>query len=205
MAVNICEKLLENCIGADCAKMPNTGMGANAWIFNKAQVDSITYDQTNPNLATAITMKTHEVDNSDVAYTGYRINQLGRVPYTGTQTAFNANDTMNNFTETFQFIYYDNSAEAALSIDQIANGRFIVVAENDFVGTTGTGRYQIYGAGKPLVASDISRDPYSDENLGAWVIQLQAENTSKSAVFLEHKTGTDVDTEEYLNTLTSCE
>lgn len=201
---NLCEKLLQNCIGADCNAMPVTGMESNAWIFNKAQIESITYDQTNPNLATAITMKTHEVGGDDVAYVGYKINQLGRVPFTGTSTSFNANDTANNFTETLQFIYYDNGPEASLSIDQIANGRFLVVVANEFEGSTGKGKFQIYGAGKALVASDINRDPYSDENLGAWVVQLQATNTAKSAVFIEHKTGTDVDTESYLDSLVDC-
>ena len=206
---NLCEKLLANCIGADCDAMPVTGMDSNAWIFNKSQIASITYDENNPNLATAITMKTHEVNSSDVAYTGFKINQLGKVPFTGTQTAFNANDTFNNFTETLQFIYYDNSPSAAMSIDQIANGRFLVVVKNEFEGADGKGTYQIYGAGKALVASEISRDPYSDENIGAWVIQLQAENTSKSAVFIEHTdtSGSDpvVDTESYLDSLVDCD
>lgn len=202
MATNICEKLIASCIGADCNAMPTTGMNSKAFIFNKAQIDHIEYDATNPNLATDIVMKTN---SSDVAYVGYQIDQLGRVPYTGTQTAFNSNDVMNNFTETFQFVYYDNSPTAALTLDNIANGRFVVVAENEFEGTDGKGRYQIYGAGKALVASDINRDPYSDENLGAWIVQLQAENTSKSAVFFEHETSGTVDTATYLEqTLAPC-
>lgn len=199
----LCEKLLAGCIGASCVHPIFAGMESKAWIFNKSEVASITYDQTNPNLATDITMKTH----ADVAYTGYTISQLGKTPFTGTNTALVEGNASNKFTETFNFVVPDNSPAAAMLLDNIANGKFIVVAQNQYDGTDHQGAFQVYGAKKGLVATAMERDAYSEDNDGGWAVTLTSENTPNSALFIRHMTtgATPVDdTEAFLDSLTSC-
>lgn len=202
---NLCEKLLTGCINADCNNPVFQGVDAVAYIFNKSEVDSLTYDQTNPNLVTAIVMKTHEVDNSDITYTGYKINQLGKTPYTGTTTTMTEGNIFNRYTSEFHFVVPDNSPTAANLIDALKDGKFMVVIKNEYEGTDGQGTYQIYGGKKGLVASAIEGAKYSDDTEGGWAITLTEEGSPVSALFLEHKTSTDVDTEEYLEGLVDCE
>lgn len=205
---NLCEKLLAGCIGADCDNPVFAGMESKAWIFNKSEVASLTYDQTNPNLVTEITMKTHEVDHSDVAYTGYTITQLGKTPFTGTNTALVEGNAANKFTETFNFVVPDNSPAAAMLLDNIANGKFVVVAQNQYDGSDHKGAFQVFGAKKGLVATAMERDAYSEDNDGGWAVTLTSENTPNSALFIEHMSSDAtpvVDTESYLDSLVSCE
>lgn len=203
---NLCEKLLSKCIGADCANMPFTGLGSKAYIANKSEIESVTYDASNPNLVTAITMKEIAEDTDAVLY---EVQQLGKTPFTSTTTTFNANDNMNNFTEVFNFIYPDNGADAAQTLDMLANGKFVAIVNNEFAGSDGTATWQILGLKKGLVATDINRDPYSEDAQGGWVCQFTAENTPNSAIFIQHTdtSGSDpvVDTEAYLDSLTDCD
>lgn len=202
---NLCEKLINGCIGADCDNPVFAGLESKAWIFNKSEIASVTYDQTNPNIVTAITMKTYDDDGSDVAYTGYTISQLGKQPYNGSTTSMVEGNVSNKFTEMIQFVVPDNSPTCAMLLDGVANGKFVVVVENQYDGSDNRGKFQILGLKKGLVATSIERDFYSEDADGGYIVQLSAENTPNVAIFLEHKTGTDVDTREYLDSLVSCE
>lgn len=205
MPNNICEKLISSCVGADCNNPIFSGIEGKAWIFNKSQVEGFTYDQTNPNLITAITMATYEDGGQDVSYVGYTIDQLGRTPFTGTTTSMTEGNIANKFTETFVFVVPDNSPTAAMLLDNVANGKFVVVVENEYNGTDGKGKFQVYGGKKGLVCTAMERDAYSEENDGAWAVTLTAEGAPNSALFIEHKTGTDVDTKSYLDSLVDCD
>lgn len=204
MAQNLCEKLLAGCISVSCENPIFEGAEAGAYIFNKSQVASITYDQTNPNVITTITMATHEVGSDDVAYTGYTITQLGKTPYTGTNTALVEGDIMNTFTETVTFSVQDNSPAAAMLLDNMANGKFVVVMENQYDGSDNRGKFQAYGVKKGLVVTAMERQLYDDTQNGGWTVTMTAEKTPNSALFVEHKTGTDIDTKSYLDGLVDC-
>lgn len=201
---NICQKVITSCVGADCNNPIFKGMEGKAWIFNKSEIESFTYDQTNTNLITAITMATYEDDGTDVAYVGYTIDQLGKTPFTGTNTSMTEGNVANKFTETLVFIVPDNSPTSAMLLDNVANGKFVVVVENEYDGADNKGKFQVYGAKKGLVCTAMERDAYSDDTDGGWSVTLTAEGTPNSALFIEHKTGTDVDTKSYLDTLVDC-
>ena len=205
---NLCEKLLAGCIGADCDNPVFAGMESKAWIFNRSEIASFTYDATQPkpnlNLITDITMKTHEVGGQDVAFTGYTITQLGKTPFTGTNTALVEGNVSNKFTETFNFVVPDNSPAAAMLLDNIANGKFVVVAQNQYDGSDHKGAFQVYGAKKGLVATAMERDAYGEDTDGGWAVTLTAENTPNSALFLEHKENNEVNTEEFLDSISAC-
>lgn len=196
---NLCEKLLAGCIGADCDNPVFAGMESKAWIFNKSEIASFTYDSQNPNLITDITMK--EI-SAGVNAVGYTISQLGKTPFTGTNTALVEGNAANKFTETFNFIVPDNSPAASMLLDNIANGKFVVVAKNEYTGSDSKGAFQVYGAKKGLVATAMERDPYGEDADGGWAVTLTSENTPNSALFF-YKTDAAT-TESTLDGLVDC-
>ena len=202
MATNLCEKLISGCISASCDNPIYDGMEQYAYIFNKSEIASFTYDATNSNIITAINMKT---DDNDTAYTGYQILNLGKTPYTGTQTEMAEGNTANTFTETFQFLVPDNSPTASMLLDSLANGKYVIVAENSYEGSDSKGKFQVYGAKKGLVASSMTRSAYDDENDSAWVCTFTSEKVPNAALFLYHETDSTEDTASYIESLTSCE
>lgn len=201
---NLCEKLLNACIGADCSNPIYSGIDSNAWLFNKSEV-SFTYDETNPNIITDFVMATYTDGSDDVTAHGYTVQQLGKTPYTGTNTTMVEGNVSNKFTNNFAFVIPDNSPAAAEVLDNLANGKFVAVIKNEYDGSDHRGQFQVYGAKKGLVASAMENDKYSEDTDGGWAITLTETGTPSSAIFLEHKTDTVVDTEDYLNTLVDCE
>ena len=197
--MSLCEKKIQGCIALDCENPIYAGMESGAFIFNKADVTNISYEQItvgtetkdNPNMITDITLGTGAV--------GYRIEQFGKTPYTGSNTAMVEGNAMNKFTETFNFIVSDNSEKASRELlDNLANGTFIAVVRNQYHGSDERSEFQVYGAKKGLKAASMDNDKYAEETDGGWAVSLTSENVPTSAVFIEHKTNDEVDTLSYL-------
>lgn len=198
----LCEKKIQGCIALDCDKPIYAGMESEAYLFNKSDV-TLTYEQLtdpvtqvakdNPNMITNITLAADT--------TGYRVEQFGKTPYSGTNTALAEGNAFNKFTQTFNFIVSDNSEKASREIlDNLANGKFIAIVRNQYKGSDGRSEFQVYGANKGLAAASIDNDKYSEETDGGWAISLSEENTPVSAVYFEHKTSGTVDTLNYIQT-----
>lgn len=170
-----CAKLIRDCITASCENPVFAGMEQTAYIFNFSETTVTIPEGGDPNIITDIVV---EADTN-----GYQIQQLGKTPFTGTNTAMVEGNIANKFTETINFVVPDNSPLAANILDNVANGKFIVVVENLYEGSDKKGKFQVYGAKKGLVATAIERDAYSEDNDGGWAVTLTGENAPLSAMF----------------------
>lgn len=190
---NLCEKTLTACIAAECENPLFAGVDSEALIFNFNQIASVTYSQTNGNIASGITMKTYETTSEDptthepvtvdVAYCGYTCQQLGNKPFDGSQTEMVEGTYGNKFTNTIQLAVTDNGPDVAHDIiDNFANGKFAVILKNDYVHSNGDNKYQMYGFKKGLKCTAITREVWGD-NESAWIVTLTEENAPQSAVF----------------------
>lgn len=198
----LCEKLLADCISVDCSNPIFKGIDGVAYIFNKADIEFLTYDATNPAIITAITMK-NDGSTPPVYETGFKIQQMGQTPYSGTKTTMVEGNISNKYTHTFSFVLQDNCPKSAKIIDALTGGNFLVVYKNDYVGSDGKGQYQVLGAQKGLKAKTNECDKYGDSD-GGWQITLEETEVSKSSIFLVHTTGTTIDTASYIESLVSC-
>lgn len=207
--MSVCDKYIQKCVQVDCENPMFAGLNKTALIFNKDQIASITYDSTNANIITGITMKTYEVTSedpqthepvtTDVAYCGYTVEQLGNSPYEGTQIEMEETNVGNRFTETVRLLVADNNPEICKNVvDALAGGRFLVIVENDYVNSNGDNKYQVYGSGRGLKASAIVREAYGD-NEGAYDVTLTQPRGTKSGVFFY--TTSDSATETAVNAL----
>ena len=80
---------------------------------------------------------------------------------------------------------FDNGPEVANKvIDPLANGEFVVVAENRHKGTLGASAFQVYGLKQGLRASAGSNDKYAEETNGGWLVTLTESRAPDSALFL---------------------
>lgn len=196
---NLCEKLLDNCIAASCENPIFSGVDSKAYIFNKSEIAKLTPATGSTNIIEGIVMKEKE---SGVNYMGYSIIQLGKKPYEGTGTAFAEGNISNTFTHTLNFLIPDNSPAAAHIIDNLANGKFVVVIKNDYSGSDEKGTFQVYGAKKGLSCTGVTNEKYGDAE-GGWAITLTEENAPNSAMFF-YKEGVVAD-EATLDALVDCE
>ena len=133
----MCEKLIGSCIAADCQNPIFTGIDSRAYIFNKKDITFDIPTKADPNVYTTITMRSYipEGETDPVTAVGYTIDQLGKTPFTGTNTALVEGNAANKFTETLNFVVPDNSPAAAMLLDNIANGKFVVIVKNEYTGS----------------------------------------------------------------------
>lgn len=181
---SVCDFLLSQDIVASCTDPINPGLEQEGVILNREEVDfdSVKFDETLPNAISALTMQKGKK--------GYRIKVLGNTPFTGTGTSFVAGNYQNTFTHTVQFVVLDNGPEVCNDvIDNLANGKFIIVLENTYKGLNkasnkGSAAFQIYGFNNGLVASAIENDKYSEDTNGGWLVTMQETRVANSGMFL---------------------
>ena len=164
----LCEKLISSCIAVDCDNPIYQGV-SEAYLINKDQIDSVTYNSSNGNEISAITMKTHTVGNEQVPYCAYKVQQLGQQPFNGSGTEMTMTNFGPRFTNNLNFLVPANDSEAAKNIlDPIAGGVYVAIVKNDFTGDSGKGKWQVFGIKKGLRCSAMTREFYNDDDQGIY-------------------------------------
>lgn len=113
----------------------------------------------------------------------YKIYTPTKTPFTGSNTALEESDVMNRFTNTVSFVILENDDATAGVVDQLANGRFVVVLHNEYEGENGASAYSVYGIERGLRATEITRDPYDEGSAGGWTVTMQETGAAKSEHF----------------------
>lgn len=197
----LCSTYLEKCISATCDNQLFAGIAPTALLLNLDQIASKT---TTGSKVTGITMKTHCVDNTEVPYCGFRVQQLGRNPFEGTQLEMAEGTYGNRFNHTFVFAVNDNGPKAAEIVKSLANGRFVAIMTGDYRHTSddhtadpdivaGDNKYIVYGISKGLKASTITKEMYGD-NESAYIVTLLEEGAPEAEYYLFDTDETTTDT-----------
>lgn len=176
---NLCESLLNKCIQADCENTLYAGVAPTALIMNFSDIASVTYDSENASIVNGITMKT----DGTTTKCAYTVQQLGNKPFEGSQTELTEGTYGNKFNHTINLVVLDNGPEITENIiDQLANGKFCVILQSEYLHTNADNKYQVYGLKKGLKCTAITREVWGD-NESAYLVTLVEENSPKSGLF----------------------
>lgn len=173
----LCSNLIQGCIAAKCDDMIYAGMSPVGYLANFDQIASMTWSG---NICSGITMGTDATTQE--SYCFYTVQQLGNEPFNGTQTQLATGTYGNKFTHTVVIAVPDHSPAAAALLDGIANGKLVFIGQNDYHGSDGKAKYEIFGGKKGLKATDITREAYGDAE-GMTIVTLTEENSPISAGF----------------------
>lgn len=185
MPAQTCDFLLQASLTAPCDGMSSKGLKNRAYIANYDDVDwdAIVRDTTTPNL-----VKTFDLKDGKKLYAAY---VPGATPFTGTNKALAVSTYRNKFTKQVKLVILNNGAEVSHKIiDQLANGRFVVIVENDFQGSSKDNTFEFYGLNTGLSATEMSDDKYSEDTDGGWAVTLEETDAPESGVFFLEQTGT---------------
>ena len=187
MSVQACDFLLQADLVAPCDGLSSAGMKNTGYIVNYDDVDwdNLTKDSQNPNIVTNFILKTGK--------NAYKVYVPGKTPYTGTNKALATGTYRNKFTKQVKLVVLSNGAAVSHDIiDQLANGRFVVILENDFQGATKDNTFEFYGLELGCAATEMSDDKYSEDTDGGWAVTLEETNAPTSGIFyLKAASGTD--------------
>ena len=165
MALTLCPKLIADNISINCDKPIFTGLEPVAYIINKEDISSITYDANNKHIVKAITLTSPAK--------AYKIYNPFKSPMNGTQTSLNAGDVSNKFDNAVGFIVPDDGPGVAKDIiDPLANGEFVVIVANKWENTATDNKFQIYGMHRGLRATALDNGKYAEETDGGHAVTL---------------------------------
>lgn len=103
----------------------------------------------------------------------YKIYTPTKTPFTGSNTALEESDVVNRFTNTVSFVILENDDPTSSIINNLANGKFVVVIENEYQNEKKDNAFSVYGMERGLRATEITRDPYDDASAGGWTVTMQ--------------------------------
>lgn len=161
MANTLCDTLLSNDIMVNCGHDGQLGFSRKAWLFNKEEVIPEAYDGN----AVKFTLAT--------GARGYIVEQIGKNPYEGTNTALVVGTYRNSFTNQVK-LHIPDTVDVANIIDGISKGKFVAILDN------GAGGRRVYGWYNGLSATECTNDPTSEDTDGDWVVTLE-ETKAKQA------------------------
>jgi hypothetical protein len=164
-----CDKLIAQGVNASCGTpVLIAGLEDDAIIINRDDIDFAAVDfSTVPHGPMTLTMKTLKK--------GFKVKQLND-SFKGTGTELEKGRFKAKFKNKFSCVLFDKLGGAtptAALINQIANGRFVVVYENKTKNILGDINYEIMGLYKGLRAAAMKTDKYDEELEGAWTIELE--------------------------------
>lgn len=179
---NLCNSLIATDIQADCDNLGVKGLEPDGKIINRADIDFANCvmdngNPANPNIIKSLVLKTGK--------SAYDVAQMGNTPFTGLVSNLNVGTYINTWTTDIPIAILANDPVVAHKvIDALANGEFVLILKNKNRGTGGNAKYQVFGYAQGCRASAGTRDAYSEDVEGGWLVTLQEANHPKSAMFL---------------------
>lgn len=173
MANTLCDALLSSDIIAGCGNDSQIGFNRNAWLFNKEEITPESEDKNSVDFSMKASNR------------GYKVSQIGKKPFEGTNTALVVGTYRNSFTHQVKLHIPDN-ADVASVIDEISSGKFVAILDN------GAGGLRVYGWYNGLTATEVTNDPSSEDTDGGWVVTLE-ETKAKKARLSFDRTAEDLD------------
>lgn len=194
--MNECDFKISADLTASCEKPSVAGLKNHGYLFNYDDIkwDEVEYAADNNNVITDLPL----VDGARA----YAVYMPGKTPFTGTQKAFSEGTYRNHFEKTVSLVILDNGAEVSNKvIDQLANGKFVAILENEYQGTDKKNTFEVFGSEQGLFASEMTDDKYSEDTDGGWAVSLVETKAPSSGIYLFN--GTVGATRELLESMVS--
>lgn len=153
----------------DCDFTPRAGLETTQTVFNRADIDTITYDVSNKNLVTAITLKS--------GTQAYNIVGFKNSNNAGHDLVVNEN-APDSYKQFFSPQVWKIDAETVKALDNLAD--IVVITENKNKGNAGDGAFEIYGLETGLYKSSDTRR--TNDNLGIQTVELTTQDGEDSSV-----------------------
>jgi len=170
--------LLTASLGINCDEPIVSGVNDRIWIMNKDDVDSLTYGATKETISAIV------MGSGKVAFTIQGKNDSVDPKTELAKARFSTNQN-----HEVLFRIFDNSVAVKTQVNKMANGKYIVVIENNHVNAAADSAFEVYGEIAGMELAEGSRMPTDVESEAGWVMTLRSPERSKEprvpATFLD--------------------
>lgn len=163
-----CANLSENVL-LDCQKRISAGANDNLFLLNYNDIAAITRDNTNPNLIESFSL----VSGAFIyKFEGFNDSVEPR-------SALVESRYSKLYDHEVTFKIFDNTVEIKDQIDRMAQGKMVAIIENNFAGSDGETKFEIYGITGGLQLREMERIVADEETQGAYNLVLRSSDRSK--------------------------
>lgn len=158
-------------VGYDCENPPKKGAQAMGWLYNRADIASVT---KHTHFCVDIVLKT--------GATAYRVYQSGKQPWLGTQQEMVEGANQNTITNTLQVVVLKQDEDWAAQLFALLNGEFVAAIKIN--GGKATDFYNnhdwvVLGSEAGLHCTGAVRELYNDDTLAGWQLTFVEEGASR--------------------------
>lgn len=164
----VCGEISAN-MEKSCTNPLQAGTRDRAIVLNFADIVSISYNSTNLQTVEDIVLAT--------GATGFYID--GKNNSIRPMAALVPGTFDNMFDHTVQMIGFDISPAAKEQFNSMKNGRFVVITENYYRGTSGNSAFEVYGLTTGLELTALTKDPNSQDTQGAFDFTLSTKTNKE--------------------------
>lgn len=142
----------------DCTNQPTAGLEQVVYAFNRSELSG-TKDSTNPNLITDLSVASTKQ--------GYKIQGYKKTNNAGFD--FEADETMpERYPQFFSSVIWGIDAATVKALNDLND--IVVVVENKNPGTSGDGKFEVYGFDTGLYKTNLTKR--SNENGGTFTLEM---------------------------------
>ena len=153
----------------DCSAPPTAGAEAVAYAFNRSDIVSVTYDQSNPRLVTAITLAS--------GAKAYKIESFKKETDAGFDLV-TSDTNIDKYNQYVKFEAWGIDSDTVKALDELSD--LVIIVERKNKGADGNGAFQIYGLLTGLYkSSDTMR---ANTASGKRIIELTNQAEEESTV-----------------------
>lgn len=158
-------------VGYDCENPPKKGAQAMGWLYNRADIASVT---KHTHFCVDLALKT--------GATAYRVYQSGKQPWLGTQQEMVEGTNQNTITNTLQVVVLKQDEDWAAQLFALLNGEFVAAIKIN--GGKATDFYNnhdwvVLGSEAGLHCTGAVRELYNDDTLAGWQLTFVEEGASR--------------------------
>lgn len=165
-------------LAADCSASPARGYEKTAILINRADINfgTLAYSTSHKNTLTTLGLLSGKQ--------GYKVEQRGATPFTGTAGSVEVGTYGTTVTHTIPIAVIVNDRELAEKFeDGLLNGDFVMILECKDKGPNGDSAFKVFGIQNGLQLSDYAEDAYGD-TFGGALFTLQETGASRTSVYL---------------------
>lgn len=163
-----CANLSENVL-LDCQKRISAGANDNLFLLNYNDIAAITRDNTNPNL----------IESFSLVSGAFLYKFEGFNDSVEPRSALVESRYSKLYDHEVTFKIFDNTVSIKDQIDRMAQGKMVAIIENNFAGSDGETKFEIYGITGGLQLREMERIVQDEETQGAYNLVLRSSDRSK--------------------------
>jgi hypothetical protein len=176
-----CTNTIGKSILNDCTEVKGKGLESDAYIVDRDFIDRAAVIKT-ANVISVLPLLEGKQ--------GYKIHTRRNEAFTGATDTGKTTNFGTAIDRSLPLIIESRNAANAVLIDQLRDGKYVIIVEKrpKDASITADQQFIVYGYEQGMTFKDSTHDPYSDDSNGGWIVNMQELDAPSTMIFFASTT-----------------